>query len=326
MEDYFKKPFSFNYWYPILENDCIKAKLVPLPVNFIEYLLADGIFLGDNNKAFLNFSNVESVDSSGEDWPEEGALPMESQKSVSFPQLYEEINEIICSRFDGKCFPKLNGICPSDASWMNWSGTMECSNADQVVLLLKSSDIISNYLTSLEKFKLEEIYSTIPQPFNLVLKKYYSISVGCEFRCIVKGGKLIGISQRYPNKLYPFLNENEDTYISQISTFFLNKIAPKFVEENFIFDLYIDKNRPWILDISPLNENLNLCLFTWDDILNMNATEISLNGPVYRVVNEESSIVFSNKSINGLPFELKNNDANNNIASIIEFMKKSDDK
>jgi hypothetical protein len=325
MEDFFKKPFSFHYWYPILENDCIKAKLVPLPVNFIEYLLADGIFLGDNNKAFLNFSNVESVDSSGEDWPEEG-VPIESQKSVSFLQLYDEINEIISSRFDGKCFPKLNGFCPSDASWMNWSGTMECSNADQVVLLLKSSDIISNYLTSLEKFKLEEIYLTIPQPFNLVLKKYYNISVGCEFRCIVKEGKLIGISQRYPNKLYPFLNENKDKYIAQISTFFTTKIAPKFLEQNFIFDLYIDKNRPWILDISPLNENLNLCLFSWNDVLNMNAPEISLGGPVYRVINEESSIVFSNKSINGLPFELKNSDANNNIASIIEFMKKSDDK
>lgn len=43
-------------------------------------------------------------------------------------------------------------------------------------------------------------------------------------------------------------------------------------------------------------------------------------------MNEESTIVFSNKSMNGLPFELKNNDANNNIASIIEFMKKTEDK
>jgi hypothetical protein len=215
MEEYFKNSFSFHYWYPLLENDCIKAKVFDLSLNFIEYLLADGIYLGDNNKAFLNFNNVESVDSSGEDWTVEDEHKMESQKSVSFPQLYDEINEIIGSRFDGKCFPKLNGFCPSDASWMNWSGSMECSNADQVVLLLKSSDIISNYLSLLlEKFKLEEIYSTIFQPFTLVLKKYYSISVGSEFRCIVKNGELIGISQRYPNKLYPFLNENESSYIS----------------------------------------------------------------------------------------------------------------
>lgn len=42
----------------------------------------------------------------------------------------------------------------------------------------------------------------------------------------------IGISQRYPNKMYPFLNENETKYISQISSFFTTKIAPKFGEKN----------------------------------------------------------------------------------------------
>lgn len=325
MEEFFKKSFSFHHWYPILENDCIKAKFVDLSQNFVEYLLADGIFLADSNKAFLNFNNVEPVDSSEEDWSAEERV--DAQKSVSFPELYEEINQIIGSSFNGKCFPKLNGFCPSDASWMNWSGSLECSNADQVVLLLKSSDIISNYLSSLlESFKLEEIYASFPQPFTLVLKKYYSISVGSEFRCIVKEGILIGISQRYPNKMYPFLNENEAKYISQISSFFTTKIAPKFVEKNFIFDLYIDKNRPWILDVSPLNETSNLCLFSWDDITNIDQSDITSQGPLYRVVNEESTIVFSNKSMNGLPFELKNNDANNNIASIIEFMKKTEDK
>jgi len=318
--------FSFLQWYPILENDCIKAKAINLSSNFIEYLLTDGIFLENSNKAFLNFNNVESVDSSAEDWAGEDELQV-PQKSASFPELYNEINEIITSSFDGKCFPKLNGCCPSDASWMNWSGTMECSNADQVVLLLKSSDIISNYLSCLlEKLKLEELYLTNPRPFTLVLKKYYRISVGCEFRCIVKKGVLIGISQRHPNKLYPFLNENESQYISQISNFFESKIAPKFFVENFIFDLYIDKNRPWILDIAPLSENSNMCLFSWEDVSNIDVAEIIQNGPVYRVVNEESSLVFSNKSMNGFPFELKNNDGNNNIASIIEFMKKSDNK
>jgi len=314
-----ENPFLFQNWYPKFAEDSIKARIVNLPLNFLEYLLEDGIFLQNNNKAFLKFKNVESV-SSDEDWPS----PEENHQSQTnlFGELYDTINQIIDTNLDGKCFPKLNSLSPSDASWMNWSNTMECSNADQIVLLLKTSDIISDYLTKLlENSKLEDIYSRSDYPFILVLKKYYNVSVGSEFRCFVRNNMLIGISQRYPNKLYPHLNENESKYITQITNFFLKKIKPKFVIAiNYVVDLYIDRNRPWIIDISPLLIDTKFCLFSWDELMNADLDDINKNGPFYRVVNEETSIVFSNKNFDGIPFEFKNKDTN--VEEMIEFMKK----
>jgi hypothetical protein len=59
--------------------------------------------------------------------------------------------------------------------------------------MLKSSDIISDYLSSLlVNNTMEQIYTNMEHPFLLVLKKFYKISIGCEFRCIVKNKILIG--------------------------------------------------------------------------------------------------------------------------------------
>lgn len=51
-----------------------------------------------------------------------------------------------------------------------------------------------------------------------------------------------------------------------------------------IFDLYIDKNRPWILDVSPLNETSNLCLFSWDDITNIDQSDIASQGILFSLL------------------------------------------
>jgi len=144
--------------------------------------------------------------------------------------------------------------------------------------------------------------------------------VGSEFRCFVKNRVLIGISQRYPNKLYPHLLENEERYTKSITNLF-SRIIPKFPEENYIVDVFFDPNRAWILDFVPLNEEAKCCLFSWTELNELDLQEVLEEGPIYRVVTEESGIVFSDKSLHNLPYDMRN--GLNNVSDIIEFMKKT---
>lgn len=62
-----------------------------------------------------------------------------------FPDLHRRMAEAI-QELGGCVVPKLNWSCPSDATWVNPSTTLACSNAGQVVLMLKSSDRITHDL------------------------------------------------------------------------------------------------------------------------------------------------------------------------------------
>jgi hypothetical protein len=75
---------------------------------------------------------------------------------------------------------------------MSWNGTLNCTHPDQVLLLLKSSDIIAEFLQN-HPAQIPQTPSPALSPYYLVLKKYYtSMNPSTEFRCIVKNSKLIG--------------------------------------------------------------------------------------------------------------------------------------
>jgi hypothetical protein len=86
---------------------------IDLPEKFVQYLLEEGIFLQNENKAFLNYKDVEAVDMFTEqEWPEQ-TEEKAGQPLVTFTSLYEMIDKLIEEKFNGKCFPKLNGRSPS---------------------------------------------------------------------------------------------------------------------------------------------------------------------------------------------------------------------
>lgn len=157
--------------------------MIPLPWQFITYLNEDGIFLGADNKAFVQYKNEESS-SEDERW-QKTTEQDEEEQGIEFPELAEQIQEVI--REYENVFPKLNTSAPVDASWMNWNGKNKCSHPDQVFLLLKSSDIVSDMI-SLPDASSECAY-------KLVLKKFYNLQESSEFRCIVQGNVLKGKSQ-----------------------------------------------------------------------------------------------------------------------------------
>ena len=104
------------------------------------------------------------------------------------------------------------------------SSPLRCTCPADVYLLLKSSDFISHDLDPLTTFQHCEGRAQAYE-LELVLRKWYPVDRGREFRCFVRqevflgmgydlstpqmtDSSFLGISQRDPN-YYPFLNERD---------------------------------------------------------------------------------------------------------------------
>lgn len=77
-----------------------------------------------------------------------------------------------------------------DATWVTASNSLECTNADEVLLLLKASDRAAHDICNAF-----DGCTTQPQQetaYFLVLKTLYDLKPEREFRCFVKGHELVG--------------------------------------------------------------------------------------------------------------------------------------
>jgi hypothetical protein len=130
------------------KNVTIESIIIsPLPSDFIEYLLSDGVRLPDcATKVSSCMNDVDGVDdgwdSSNED--ENSDASDDDQKRYAFPSLTEDIQSAI-NALGGEgnkgCMPKLNWSSPKDATWIN-CGSLKCTKAGDVYLLLKSSEFV----------------------------------------------------------------------------------------------------------------------------------------------------------------------------------------
>ena len=77
-----------------------------------------------------------------------------------------------------------------DATWITASNSLKCTNADEVLLLLKSSDRIAHDICNAFDGCKENLQEEVR--YVLVLKKHYDLKPEREFRCFIKGHDLIG--------------------------------------------------------------------------------------------------------------------------------------
>lgn len=78
-----------------------------------------------------------------------------------------------------------------DASWI--LPTLKCTSPADVYLLLKSSDFISHDLDPALAFDGCSVDASEEHELELVLKKWYAVDHGREFRCFVRNETLLGL-------------------------------------------------------------------------------------------------------------------------------------
>ena len=270
---------NFSAWYPKFKNITIRSRIIPLSKEFVDYLKADNVVLP--GQPVVTRGSDEESDS--EEWQALDEDP--SEQTITAPEFNEidsGIKEAIIE-LDGAVFPKLNWSSPLDASWISCDGTLKCKSPNDIYLLLKSSDNISR--TLFDTFKhCEDGEGELEEGFELILRRWKDINPGMEFRCFVKDHKLIAISQRDIASCYEFIEQHEEDICSDIAKFFKNKVAYKFPDSSYTFDVYrYSAQKVLLIDFNPFGAQTDPLLFTWGELTDP-ALLISDNGDEFKGV------------------------------------------
>ncbi|KAG1858632.1 D123-domain-containing protein [Suillus tomentosus] len=256
--------FQFSSWYPTFPSISIKSTIIrPLSQAFKEYLDSDGIFVPEGSE------NIPAESSPSDQEDEDDAAV---GQSFSFPDLDERIRQII--KEYGAIFPKLNFSSPKDASWvLPPSSPLKCTSPSDVYILLKSSDFISHDLSIDTVFEGCQCDPSNPPSYQLelVLRKWYPIDRSREFRCFVREGCLIGISQRDTN-FYDFMNEpqTQNKILETLQRFWEDRIKSEWHgQQDYVFDVLMtrDLSRGHVLDFNPYAPRTDPLLFTYEELL-----------------------------------------------------------
>ncbi|XP_005993898.1 translation initiation factor eIF2 assembly protein [Latimeria chalumnae] len=256
---------QFSVWYPLFKKLTIKSVILPLPKNVIDYLQDDGTLVVSGREDPPRRSQPDNDSNEEEEiqWSDDENTT--TLTAPEFPEFSAEVLEAINS-LGGSVFPKLNWSSPRDAHWIALNSSLKCKSLSDIFLLLKSSDFIARDFTQLFIHCTDD--SPDPQiEYELVLRKWCELSPGGEFRCFVKENKLIGISQRDYTQHYDHICKQKADISKSIQVFFRDHVQYKFLDEDFVFDVYRDsRGKIWLVDFNPFGEVTDSLLFTWEEL------------------------------------------------------------
>lgn len=262
-----------------------KARLVPLPTAFLDYLKSDGIILppeeGDNATWSDNDSGIFSGADNNDDDDEAAADP-----SVHWRDTHESIERTI-EELGGKVAPKLNWSAPKDATWINATNSMECRTPNDIYLLLKSSDFVTHDLAHAFDDTVDRSCEAKQEiPYHLVLRKWITLNPSVEFRCFVRDRRLIALCQRDLNH-FDFLFNMQDKLRDSIEDFFNLRLRDTFPDPSFTFDVYVPPphDKVWLVDVNPWALRTDPLLFSWMELLTMDVPE-----PEATIESEETTV------------------------------------
>lgn len=255
---------SYHHWLPLYvyrrvwpntanrygryRNLTPKSRSIPLPPSFVDYLRADGIILPAEDNIPREDDDLDDFSDDEEDQPD---------PSAEWPEVQTQVKNTIVE-FGGKVTPKLNWSAPKDATWMSATNDLLCTSANDIYLLLKSSDFVTHDLEHAFDGCVPDNDSAVAQPeipYHLVLRKFVNFNPALEFRCFVRNRVLLCMCQRDQNH-FDFLFPIRDSLRSRIQSFFDEKLRDTFPDPNFVFDVYIPPphQRVWLVDVNPWAE------------------------------------------------------------------------
>ncbi|KAE8691217.1 kinesin-4-like [Hibiscus syriacus] len=224
-------------WYPKFKSVSIRTLIHELPESFVQYLLDDSV-------PFVLPVSISNEDA----FPNRIHNPDEEEEIIKY-QKDRETN------------------APKDSAWISTSGTLRCTTFTDIALLLRSSDSLIHDLCHAYDSCSDKTISR-PPSFFLALRKWYpSFRPEMEFRCFVRGQKLVGISQREVTTFYPVLCGKKNNLQVLIEEFFNVNVRLKFESDDYTFDVYVTEDgRVKVLDFNPWGAFTLPFLFTWDEL------------------------------------------------------------
>lgn len=262
-------------WYPTLARHALKAAVILLPDEFLEYLRSDGMALplpavdaplhghdprrasSRRRRASSSFSSSSSSScSSSSSSSSSSAVPA---KVYSFPELDAAI-EAAVAELGGSVFPRLEWTAPADAVWITETRSLKCENAGQVYRLLKASDLVQYDITTARRAAAAPL-------LHLVLRRWYALSGANEWRGFVTDGALVAVSQRAVGTMFDRSPGDDDRVRALLVDFVADVLRPSVPLASYAFDVYIDrKDRVWLLDLAPAHGTTATLLYTPEEV------------------------------------------------------------
>uniref|UniRef100_A0ACD5TZL4 Uncharacterized protein n=1 Tax=Avena sativa TaxID=4498 RepID=A0ACD5TZL4_AVESA len=125
--------------------------------------------------------------------------------------------------------------------------------------------------------------------YYLALRKWYpGLRPESEFRCFVRGQKLVGVSQRDPSAYYPSLPGWRVEVQPKIEDFFEDVVEPQFAAEDYTFDVSVRADgRVKLIDFNPWGGYTLPLMFTWEELEEEQRGEDELE---FRVVMQQGAV------------------------------------
>ncbi|XP_073407354.1 translation initiation factor eIF2 assembly protein [Dendrobates tinctorius] len=315
---------QFSVWYPRFKRLSIRSVVIPLPENVKDYLLDDGTLVvsGREDSAACSQPDLNSNEEEEVQWSDDENTT--TLTAPEFPEFSTKVQEAINS-LGGSVFPKLNWSSPRDAYWIALNSSLKCKSLSDIFLLFKSSDFVTHDFTQ----PFLHCTDDSPDPsvqYELVLRKWCELIPGAEFRCFVKENKLIGISQRDYTQYYEHVCKQKEDICRSIQEFFKENIQYKFLDEDFVFDIYKDcEGKIWLIDFNPFGEVTDSLLFTWEELLNGRVPgdeeDMEQDCPMFRNTTSEVTVQPSPYLSYRLPKDFVDLSTGEDAYKLIDFLK-----
>jgi len=265
-----------------------RAIAIDVPESFVRYILEDGVSCEESNEALGRRIAVDEFDERESEERFRDADGEEARERA-FPSFEREIADAI-EHLGGACAPKFEWSAPKDSVWVNAGKTMKCTNADEVILLLKASDAVAHDLTDAygacrdyDDAKIEgesESDRAVRENPNVVLtlREWYDLNPSMEFRCFVRGGNFCAVSQRHVNDYFEFLC---DDLVARSIEFAIDEFWHENIAhtdwhaemQDYVFDVYVTpKNkRVKLIDFNVWGGTTLPLLFDWIELEELGA-------------------------------------------------------
>uniref|UniRef100_A0A8C3AJZ2 Translation initiation factor eIF2 assembly protein n=1 Tax=Cyclopterus lumpus TaxID=8103 RepID=A0A8C3AJZ2_CYCLU len=294
---------QFSVWYPIFKQHTIKSLILPLPQNVIEYLLDDGTLVVSGSDHNTQQTHTNNSDSDAE----------EDVQAPEFPEFTSKVLEAI-NALGGRVFPKLNWSAPRDANWIALNSSLQCDSLSDIFLLFKSSDFITHDLTQPFLVCSDQDSPDPPLRRDVPLHRTSDDVFVCLFPAI---------SQRDYTQHYQHLLKQEEHILHAVQEFFSQHIQYKFLDEDFVFDVYRDsQGRVWLIDVNPFGEVTESLLFSWEELTSGGeVAQQQQDGPAFRCTTSEVTVQPSPCLSYRIPRDFVDLSSGEDAYKLIDFLK-----
>jgi hypothetical protein len=172
------------------------------------------------------------------------------QSLKAMENFFDEFSKVVDGNPQGS-FVRLGSRSPKDASGFNSMKVVEPSEALQMCALSERicKDIHWNLIHS--------------YPPTFFVRPWMEVEPWREFRCLVREGKIYGISQYYcrNEKEFSEIGKNLQKIADELYVLMRETVIPAAPHDEFACDVYYSEGNSRIIDYNPFNAKTGLCFF-----------------------------------------------------------------